>query len=134
MVDYDKILDKIIRELETYELEFLVEILRLENDKRSNREILIDAIKDIEENIKNIPGGVEIADVLHDWVDMGVSIRTTEIFELYSKSHMFVEIAEDAVKEYGRPKSIVKELQYGIHYSLYNFASLVADLLMEELR
>jgi len=116
----EEILNKIWKEWETWEIDFIVVNLLRENDTRTREEILLDAIKEIMEEVKNYK---EKEDFIHDWADRNTEIYTTKLFRIYSKNAYFYYFINEAREEFGQSEDIIKDLQAGIYLALSRFAS-----------
>ena len=116
----EEILNKIWKEWETWEIDFIVVNLLRENDTRTREEILLDAIKEIMEEVKNYK---EEEDFIHEWADSNTEIYTTELFKIYSKNPYFSNFIDEAREEFGQNEDIIKDLQAGIYLALSRFAS-----------
>jgi len=124
----EKIYDKLFKEFELYEIKFITDCLRGDEDNRTNKEILIEAIKDIVSEIVNYD---DTDDLAHDWADSNTEIYTTEVFKIYSKNAYYSVFADDARQEFGTNDDIVKDLQAGIYLALRRFVEFVIQTYKE---
>jgi len=107
--------------------------LRYEGDKRTNKEVIKSAIRNILEGVDNI-NEENIMDYVHGWADANTEIRTTEIFRLYSINAYAFTYIEEAKGEFGEAEDIIQQLQWGLFKSLFDFAYFVLSEYMRMIK